>query len=58
MAHEASVELTWEEVRVVIGALGFAIEAEEWVRCTYAGNRMSMLHNVYDCVHTVCRKPS
>lgn len=57
MATELSVELSWEELRAVIVDAGFVIEAEERVRATYAGNVRSMLHHVYDCVHTVCRKP-
>lgn len=56
MAHEWSVELTWEELRRVILAEGFVIEEEETLSARYACNARSMCIS-YTCVHTVCRKP-
>jgi carnosine N-methyltransferase len=57
-AAEFSVELSWEELRAMIAMEGFEIELEEWLLdVTYASNIRSMLRMVYDCVHTVCRKP-
>ncbi|KAG8470239.1 hypothetical protein KFE25_008660 [Diacronema lutheri] len=54
---EFSIELSWEELRALIVAHGFAIELEEWLPpMTYAANARSMLKMEYECVHTVCRK--
>ncbi|XP_078667101.1 carnosine N-methyltransferase-like [Branchiostoma floridae x Branchiostoma belcheri] len=58
MASEASVELSYEDLRSVILEFGFEILKEDTKRPTmYIQNTRSMLQYEYDCVYFVARKP-
>ncbi|PVD36231.1 hypothetical protein C0Q70_03209 [Pomacea canaliculata] len=55
---ESSIELSYEDLRNVIGKVGFDIEEEkENVKATYTQNPLSMLQYEYRCVFFVVRKP-
>ena len=58
MAGETSVELAWDELRLLILAEGFSFEREEPTRCAYTRNPASMYQMEYECVHFVARAPS
>ncbi|KAG5188547.1 N2227-like protein-domain-containing protein [Tribonema minus] len=52
----ASVELSWEEVRHIIGTYGFEINKEEMREATYNCNPRSMLRNVFRTIFFVATK--
>jgi carnosine N-methyltransferase len=51
-----SIELTLEEVKLVLGRCGFVLEHEEWMNSGYVQNRASMLHTTYQCHCSVWRR--
>ena len=53
--HEVSIDLTWEELRVLIQDAGFLIEHESWHRCPYVRNPRSMYLMEYDAICFVAR---
>ncbi|XP_066271052.1 carnosine N-methyltransferase-like isoform X2 [Branchiostoma lanceolatum] len=58
ITSEASIELSYEDLRSVIQEFGFEILKEDTKRPTmYIQNTKSMLQYEYDCVYFVARKP-
>ncbi|XP_078576459.1 carnosine N-methyltransferase-like [Branchiostoma floridae x Branchiostoma japonicum] len=58
MVNEASIELSYEDLRSVILEFGFEILKEDTKKPTmYIQNTKSMLQYEYDCVYFVARKP-
>jgi carnosine N-methyltransferase len=55
--YHKSVELSYQEIRHVIESFGFEFQKEESQKCLYTGNKMSMMHVVYNCVFFSVRKP-
>lgn len=55
--YDASVELSWEEVRHVIVSYGFKIHKEELKECVYTCNQRSMMKTVYKSVLFVATAP-
>lgn len=54
---EASIELTYEELRAIIPQFGFEfVEERLGVSSTYARNELSMLQMAYNSAFFVCRK--
>jgi carnosine N-methyltransferase len=47
---ECSIELSWEELRLIIIDFGFKITKEEVRECCYNSDNESMLKSVYKCV--------
>ena len=41
----------------IVGARGFEVVREEWRRCTYTANAMSMMKTDYTCVFFTAIKP-
>lgn len=55
--NEASVELTYEELRAIIPQYGFDFVHEDLgVSCTYSRNELSMLQMAYNSVFFVCKR--
>jgi len=55
--QEASIELTYEELRAIIPQFGFEfVEEKLGVSSTYARNELSMLQMAYNSAFFVCRK--
>lgn len=55
--HETSVDLDYEQLKLLMSDIGFVIESESWHRCPYVRNVRSMYMMEYDCVCFVARKP-
>lgn len=55
--YQRSVELSYQEVRHVIESYGFQFLKEESKKCLYTGNKLSMMHVVYNCVFFSVQKP-
>ena len=53
--NEVSVDLSWDELRLLIIDAGFTIEHESWHRAPYVRNVRSMYQMDYDCVCFVAR---
>ena len=54
---EASIELTYEELRAIIPQFGFEFSEERLgVSSTYARNELSMVQMAYNSAFFVCRK--
>lgn len=53
---EASIELSWEELKALIISYGFIIDSEEWRRCAYTTNARSLYHTYYECVFFTARR--
>jgi carnosine N-methyltransferase len=47
---ECSIELSWEEIRLIIIDFGFIITKEEIRECCYSSDIDSMMKTVYKCV--------
>ena len=56
-AGEGSLELSFEELCVLIGEAGFEIEETRWTVCPYVQNPASMLQTIYHCALMKMRKP-
>jgi len=56
MSGEASLELSWNEVRHIIVQAGFAIQSEDCVQTTYATNQLSMFQSHYNCIRFTAQK--
>lgn len=57
MAHECSIELSYDELLHVIKKFGFVIEFEDDMDCTYCSDIESMMKTVYKCKQFTARKP-
>merc|ERR1712185_877426 len=57
MQGEISIDLTWEELRMLIVDAGFIIEHEAWHTCPYVRNPKSMYMMEYKCACFVARWP-
>ena len=55
--YQQSIELSYEEVKHVIEQVGFVMDKEERVRCTYTRCKASMMHTTYDAALFVARRP-
>jgi len=58
MEGEMSIEISYQEVRDIIKAIGFVIEKQDIRKSTYTSNKKSMMQVVYNCVHFIAIKPS
>lgn len=56
MQNESSIELSYEELKIVMQSMGFDILEERDAESTYAGNPKSMLSYNYRCKMFVARK--
>lgn len=54
---EQSVELSYSEIRAVAGKMGFVIQKEALVRCTYCACPFSLMHTAYTAVFFTYEKP-
>lgn len=57
-SNEASLELTWEELKDVMVATGFQIELDETEKCSYVQNDKSMMTYNYKTILFTARKPA
>jgi len=57
MPTETSVDIDWEQLKLLIVECGFVLETESWHRCPYVRNIRSMYTMEYDCVCFIARKP-
>ena len=55
-SEEPSVELTLEELKLVLGRMGFVVMEETWMETTYVQNSASLLSSVYKCYGSVWRR--
>ena len=56
-SDEQSIELSWEELKVVIDSVGFEMELEDTETCSYVQNNASMLQYNYKTILFTARKP-
>jgi len=56
MEGEMSIEISYQEVREAIKAIGFIIEKQDLRKTTYTSNKRSMMQVVYNCVHFIAEK--
>jgi len=56
MPGELSVELSYDELRIVIKEMGFEFLEESIKQTTYSSNSKSLLQNVYRCCFFVVKK--
>ena len=47
---ECSIELSWEELKLIILDFGFDIVKEEIKECVYSSEHESMMKSVYRCI--------
>ncbi|XP_070535577.1 carnosine N-methyltransferase-like [Ptychodera flava] len=58
IAHESSIELSYDVVKRIIKDFGFEIVKEnQAMPSTYTHNQKNMLKYEYSCIFIVCRKP-
>ena len=55
---DQSIELSYEELKHVVRGVGLRFVEERRVPCTYTRNTRSIMHNVFDALFFVCRKPA
>ena len=55
--YDRALEFSWDELRYALVARGFELVREEWRRCTYTANAMSMMKTDYTCVFFTAIKP-
>ena len=55
--YQQSVELSWEELRHVIGTFGFEFQKEEFRECQYTNNKQSIMWTTYNAILFSVIKP-
>ncbi len=48
--NEIQIELPWDVIETMIPQFGFEFRKKEWRKCTYTGDKDSMMQMVYDCI--------
>eukprot|EP00792_Barthelona_sp_PAP020_P005806 TRINITY_DN2806_c0_g2_i1.p1 TRINITY_DN2806_c0_g2~~TRINITY_DN2806_c0_g2_i1.p1 ORF type:complete len:385 (+),score=82.94 TRINITY_DN2806_c0_g2_i1:39-1157(+) len=51
-----SIELTWEEIKMILPKVGFELVVEDFMECRYCQNPHSLVQRRFDCVYFICKK--